>query len=163
MFVVPFFMIFGGPFVIPFLGYSASETAALLGGFIVLGEIIWFASIPLLGKEGFKAMKSKAFSFLKLKTGPISRERHSWGLRLFWLGLVIQMGLHILFVIAYLIVGAHPERAIFGLTFEEQLVCYFSILIFGIVCLIVGVYMLGADFAERLKHAFDWTGSEYAG
>jgi hypothetical protein len=59
-------------------------------------------------------------------------------------------------MIAYAIVGAHPERSILGMTFELQLELYFSLLVLFVVCFITGIYALGADFAGRFKHAFDF-------
>ena len=53
MFYVPFGMFFGAPVIIPLLGFSATESAAAIGAIIVAAEVIWFASIPLLGKKGF--------------------------------------------------------------------------------------------------------------
>ena len=58
---------------------------------------------------------------------------------------------------SYAIVGAHPERTILGLTFEQQLVVYFSLLIVFVICLVTGIYALGAQFADRFKQAFDWS------
>jgi hypothetical protein len=161
MFTIPFVMFFGAPIVIPLLGLSAGQATALIGGIIVAAEVIWFASIPLLGLQGFKAMKKKAFGFLKLKVGPISQSRHKLGVRLFWFGLGGQLLLHAIMIIAYAIVGAHPERTILGLTFEQQLAVYFSLLIVFVLCLIAGIYALGAQFADRFKQAFDW--SEHLG
>ena len=155
MFAVPFVMFFGAPVVIPLLGLSGTQAAAAIGGVIVAAEVIWFASIPLLGKEGFLAMKKKAFGFLKLQTGPISEPRHRLGVKLFWIGLCGQLSLHAVMIVAYAIVGAHPERIILGLNFEQQLGAYFSLLLLFVICLIAGVYALGADFAGRFKQAFD--------
>jgi hypothetical protein len=160
MFTIPFVMFFGAPVVIPFLGLTGPQAAAAIGGIVVAAEVIWFASIPLLGKDGFLAMKKKAFGFLKLQTGPISESRHSLGVKLFWIGLCGQLSLHALMIVGYAIVGAHPERIIFGLSFEQQLGVYFSLLILFVICLIAGVYALGAGFADRFKHAFDWAGDE---
>ena len=158
MFAIPFVMFFGAPVVVPFLGYSASEAAALIGGIVVLAEVIWFASIPLLGKEGFWAMKKKAFGFLKLKSGPVSRRTHVLGVRLLLAGLAVQLGLQAVLVVAYAIVGAHPEKVILGMNFEQQTTAYFAVLIAAIVATVIGVYLLGADFTERLKKAFEWQG-----
>ncbi len=155
MFAVPFVMFFGAPVVIPLLGLSGTQAAAAIGGVIVAAEVIWFASIPLLGKEGFLAMKKKAFGFLKLQTGPISEPRHRLGVKLFWIGLCGQLSLHAVMIVAYAIVGAHPERIILGLSFEQQLGAYFSLLLLFVICLMAGVYALGADFAGRFKQAFD--------
>ena len=155
MFTTPFAMFFGAPVVIPLLGLSVAHAAAAIGGVIVAAEVIWFASISLLGKEGFLAMKKKAFGFLKLQTGPISEPRHRLGVKLSWIGLCGQLSLHAVMIVAYAIVGAHPERIILGLSFEQQLGAYFSLLLLFVICLMAGVYALGADFADRFKQAFD--------
>lgn len=155
MFTIPFVMFFGAPVVIPFLGLTGAQAAAAIGGVIVAAEVIWFASIPLLGKEGFLAMKKKAFGFLKLQSGPISETRHRLGVKLFWIGLCGQLALHAVMIVAYAIVGAHPERIILGLDFEQQLGAYFSLLLLFVICLIAGVYALGADFADRFKQVFN--------
>ncbi len=154
MFGIPFVMFFGAPIVVPFLGLSAGEAAAMIGGIVVAAELIWFASIPLLGLKGFKAMKKKAFGFLRLPEGPASAASHKWGVRLFCFGLGAQLALHVVLVIAYIIVGAHPERIILGLDFEQQTVVYFSILIAAIICHVLGVYLLGETFIAKLKVAF---------
>jgi hypothetical protein len=87
MFTIPFVMFFGALVVIPLLGLSVAQAAAAIGGVVVAAEVIWFASIPLLGKQGFLAMKKKAFGFLKLKADPISESRHKLGVNCFWIGL----------------------------------------------------------------------------
>ena len=157
MFAIPFVMFFGAPVVIPLLGLSAGQAAAAIGAIIVAAEVIWFASIPLLGLQGFLAMKKKAFGFLKLQTRPISRPRHQMGVTLFWIGLGGQLSLNAIMIIAYAIVGAHPERVILGMTFEQQLAAYLTVLILCVICFIAGIYALGANFAGRFKHAFDWS------
>lgn len=160
MFTIPFVMFFGAPIVIPFLGLSAAQAAAAIGAIIVTAEVIWFASIPLLGLQGFLAMKKKAFGFLKLQTGPISQPRHKLGVTLFWIGLCGQLSLHAIMIIAYAIVGAHPERIILGMTFEQQLTVYFSFLLVFVICFIAGIYALGGQFADRFKHAFEWSADQ---
>lgn len=156
MFFVPFVMFFGTPIVIPFLGLSAGTSAAVIGGMLVAAEVIWFASIPLLGKDGFLAMKSKAFGYLKLQAGPISQSRHKFGVSLFWIGLGGQLVLHSILLVAIIMVGANPEELILGLNFEQQVNSYTTVLIICIVSLVVGVYSLGADFAERFKNVFQY-------
>lgn len=162
MFAVPFVMFVGAPVVVPFLGLSAGDAAAVIGGVIVAAEVIWFASIPLLGKEGFAEMKKKSFSFLKLPSGPVSQPRHKLGVRLFWLGLGGQLGLHAVLAAAIVIVGGHPEKLILGMDLDQQIVVYLVVLMLCTVCLVAGVYALGAGFAERFRHVFDWAGKEGA-
>jgi hypothetical protein len=158
MFAVPFVMFVGAPVVVPFLGLSGSEAAAVIGGIVVAAEVVWFASIPLLGKQGFLEMKKKSFGFLKLPEGPVSQARHKLGVRLFWAGLGGQLGLHAVMVIAIAIVGGHPEKSVLGLNFDEQIITYLSLLMLFTVLLVAGVYALGEGFAERFKHVFDWPG-----
>ena len=48
------------PVVIPIFGFSAGESAALIGGVLLVVELHGFASIPLLGKAGFQQVKEQA-------------------------------------------------------------------------------------------------------
>ncbi len=157
MFYVPFVMIFGAPVIIPLLGFSAPKAAAIIGGILIAGEVIWFASIPLLGKAGFKQMKTQAFSLLKPKSGPIRKSRHQVGVWMFTIGIISQISLGIVVVVAYFIVGAKdPSIAVMGLSFEQQAIVYSSIQLVAIVCVLFSVYVLGADFWERLSRVFKW-------
>ncbi len=157
MFYVPFVMIFGAPVIIPLLGFSAPKAAAIIGGILIAGEVIWFASIPLLGKAGFKQMKTQAFSLIKPKSGPISKSRHKAGVWMFTIGIISQLSLGIVVVVAYFMVGAKdPSIAVMGLSFEQQAIVYNSIQLVAIVCVLFSVYVLGADFWERLNRVFEW-------
>ena len=161
MFYVPFVMFFGAPIVIPLMGFSTSGAAALIGGILVAAEVIWFASIPLLGKEGFKQMESEAFSLLKPKSGPISKFRHQAGVWMFTVGVLCQILLAMGVMVAYFLVGAgDPGIPVMGLSFAQQAIAYGVIQIAAIGCIVVSVYVLGADFWERLDHAFEWQGAQ---
>ena len=161
MFYIPFIMFFGAPVIIPIMGYSANEAAGLIGGIVVVAEVIWFASIPLLGKEGFKQMKSQTFSLLKLKRGPIVRSRHQAGVWMFTVGLLSQVLLGLIVMVAYFFVGEQDANiSVLGLSFETQAITYVGIQITSIACIVVSFFVLGADFLERLNHAFDWQGDE---
>ena len=162
MFIVPFPIFLLVPIVIPLLGLSATESAAVIGAVIVVVEIVWFASIPLLGKQGFLALKKKAFGFLKLKEGPISRGRHRFGVTLF----VVSIATHIVVTAALIIGHANVERAQdlaepwLGLNFQEQAELWIGLEILATAGLIVAVFVLGADFWERFKSLFAWPGDE---
>ena len=54
LFFGAFPIFFATPVVVPMLGLSAGESAALIGGILLAIEVLWIASIPLLGKEGFQ-------------------------------------------------------------------------------------------------------------
>jgi len=160
MFYVPFVMFFGAPVIIPLIGFSASQAAAIVGGIIVAAEVIWFASIPLLGKEGFKQMKSEAFSLLKPKSGPISQSRHQFGVWMFTVGALGQILLAMGVMVAYFMVGVgDPDIPVMGLSFEQQAIAYVVIQFAAIGCIVVSVFVLGADFWERLNRVFEWQNS----
>jgi len=156
MFSVPFVLFFGAPLVIPMLGFSAGQSAALIGGIIVGAEVIWFASIPLLGVQGFKRVKAKAFGFLKLPVGRIGRTRHKIGVAVFLSGVIAQLGLSLAVLVAYLQLGNDSGASIAGLSFDEQAMIFAVTQLLSFACLVAGIYLLGADFMERIRRAFDW-------
>lgn len=159
MFYIPFAMIIGAPVIIPLLGFTATEAAALIGGLLIAGEVIWFASIPLLGKAGFKEMKNKAFSILRLRSEPISRLRHNFGVGLLVVSIAAEALLIIFMVGAHLKLGSESAGpTIAGVDFQSQAMIFVSIEILTAVGIISSVYLLGAVFAERLKIAFQWQG-----
>jgi len=159
MFYVPFLMILGAPIIIPLLGFSTTQAAALIGGILIAGEVIWFASIPLLGKTGFMEMKSRAFSILRLRSEPISKRRHLFGVWLLVVSIVVETLIIIFMVGAHLKLGPESASAsILGLGFQAQAAVFVGIEILTAAGIIASVYMLGAGFAERLKIAFQWQG-----
>lgn len=159
MFYTPFLMFFGAPLLIPLMGFTAGQSAALIGGIIVAAEIIWFASIPLLGKTGFTEMKSKVFGFIKLGTEPISRERHQFGVWLLIVSIAVEALLIIFMVGAHLKLGSESASAqMLGLDFQSQATVFILMEIVTAIGIVASVYLLGAGFAERLKLAFQWQG-----
>jgi hypothetical protein len=87
MFIVPIPLVVIVPVVVPMLGMSAGATAATIGGILVSTEVIWFASIPLLGKEGFKKLEHGLFARLKPTAKPVSQVRHRVGVAMFFTAL----------------------------------------------------------------------------
>ena len=159
MFYMPFLMFFGAPLLIPLMGLSAGQSAAIIGGIIVAAEIIWFASIPLLGKDGFKEMKTKAFSVLRLRSEPISRSRHRLGVGLLVSSIAVEALLIIIMIGAHLQLGSESAGAtIVGFDFQSQAAVFIGLEIATAAGIIASVYLLGAGFAERLKLAFQWHG-----
>lgn len=151
MFTVPFVMFIGTPLIVPFLGLSGSQATAVIGGVIVAAEVIWFASIPLLGLQGFKDMKKKSFGFLKLTEKPVTKERFKFGVNALSVGVGIQLILHVLLLVGYVVYGASPGQTILGLNFEGQAAVYGVVLVIATICTVVGVYSLGGHFADRMK------------
>ena len=73
--------------VLPALGVGATA----VGAWVVGGEIVSLASIAFLGKEGFKAIKSKFFAFVKASyTGSVGPSRHYIGIALLATNVVIH-------------------------------------------------------------------------
>jgi hypothetical protein len=52
--------------VIPFLGFSKGETAGIITGLIIFGEVTFYVSILMLGKTFYNKIKEK-FRFRKKK------------------------------------------------------------------------------------------------
>jgi len=59
-------IIWGLIFVIPFLGFSAGKIAGITTGLVIAGEITFYLSIFLIGKEFLVKIKNK-FKFRKKK------------------------------------------------------------------------------------------------
>ena len=148
------------PIVIPMLGLSTAKSAALIGGVLLAVEVLWFASIPLLGKDGFNAVKQRAFGWLKLPSGPISRARHRFGVTLLLGSILLDVLLNSAIVLADLFVdtGGDLTSAFLGMSFEQQTTVYIATQILTTIGVIVAVLILGGDFWERLKKAFEWHG-----
>ena len=49
---------------------------------------------------------------------------------------------------------------LFGLSFSEQATVYVSIQILTTVGIVAALFILGTDFWERMKTAFEWQGSD---
>lgn len=60
-------LLWGMILVVPFLGFSAGKIAGITTGLIIAGEITFYLSIFLIGKEFLVKMKNK-FKFRKTKT-----------------------------------------------------------------------------------------------
>ena len=134
--VFPVFIV--TPVVIPMLGLSTAESAALIGGILLTSEVLWVASIPLLGKEGFIALKQRAFGWLKLSSGPISRTRHRFGVTLLLGSILLDVFLNLAIVLTDLFIetDGDPTPVLLGMNFEQQTTVYITIQIlttFGVI------------------------------
>jgi hypothetical protein len=142
------------------LGLSTAESAALIGGILLAVEVLWFASISLLGKEGFNTVKQRAFGWLKLSSGPISRARHRFGVTLLLGCILLDMLLNSAIVLADLFFKTDGDLTpmLLGMNFEQQTTVYIATQILTTIGVIAAVLILGGDFWERLKKAFEWHG-----
>ena len=145
------------PVVIPMLGLSTAKSAALIGGVLLAVEVLWFASIPLLGKEGFEAVKQRAFGWLKLSSGPISQMRHRLGVTLLFGSIMFDVLLNLVMVGSdFLGQGADVPTKLLGLSFTHQTTVYITVQILTTVGMVAALFILGGDFWARLKKAFEW-------
>jgi len=159
LFFGAFPIFFATPVVIPMLGLSAGESAALIGGILLAVEVLWFASIPLLGKEGFKAVKQRTFGWLKLSSSPISQARHRFGVTLLFGSILLDVLLNLIMVGSdFLGETADVSTKLLGLNFSQQATIYVTVQVFTTVGMVAAVFILGGDFWERLKKAFEWHG-----
>lgn len=158
MFTIPFGLIIGAPILVPFIVPSATEAAAIIGAIVVIGEVVWFASIPLLGKAGFMELKGKAFGIFALPKGPIGKQRHAWGMRFLGLFLLLET-LAVLGILAgYFYLGEeHLTQSFIGLTFEEEARLFIGLIAASGVCLLIAIYTLGAPFVSKLADALSWS------
>ena len=158
LFFGAFPVFFATPVAVPVLGLSALDSAALIGGVLLAVEILWIISIVLLGKEGFNEVKHMAFGWLKLGTGPISRARHRLGVSMLAISVILDVVLNLVIVGIDLFAegAADPTTRFFGLDFKRQAAAYVGIQILTTLGVIAGIFLLGADFWERIKKAFEW-------
>ena len=140
--------------VLPAVGVGAGTVGAMVVG----GEIVSLASIVFLGKEGFKAIKSRFFAFVKSSyTGPVGPKRHYIGITLLATNVVIH---YIVLLYLWDAFGAStaegPPPVIWGLDFSQQeslitwlyLVCEISFL--------SSIYVLGADWWGKFRNMVVW-------
>jgi hypothetical protein len=130
----------------------------LIGGILLVVELLWFASIPLLGKDGFKAVKKQAFGWLKLTEKPISLARHRIGVVLLVGSLVLDLLLQILVMVQHFGAVTSTERApeLMGLSFAAQSNLYIALQLATATGVLIALLVLGGGFWERLKRAFEW-------
>ena len=157
MFTIPVISFVAAPVVVPLLGLSAGAAAGLVGAILVGGEVVWFLSIPLLGVEGFKRLKSKMFGWIKPKQGPISRARHRFGIALLLGSLIGETAIASFAVYSHLSTSANVEEfSVFGLGLDQVSTLYVVAQFVLAVCFVASFFVLGGDFWERLRLAFAW-------
>ena len=146
--------------LLPALGFTSGRMVGVIAVILVAGEIISASSIFLLGKEGFKELKTRLFSVLKRTPSgePVSLRRHRIGASL--------LGLHVLAQFSALIfpVASHFARVeggafptVLGLGRAEQLSWFLGLLIASEALFFTGVYTLGADWWGRFRALFKTT------
>ena len=121
-------------------------------------EVLWIASIPLLGKAGFKDVKEKTFGWLKLAARPMSRIRHCSGVVLLVASLVLDVLLQLVVMVQHFgaASAANQTPELLGLSFAVQSRLYIGLQVATATGVLVALILLGGGFWERLKRAFEW-------
>lgn len=138
----------------PMLGIGAG----IAGGMVVGGELVGLASIAFLGKEGFKAIKSKAFAFLEADfTARVDRTRHRIGVALLCTSV---MTTYIILIFAWSGFAAttveNPLPAVWGLEYEQQASMVLWLYLSGEISFLIAIWTLGADWWGRFRDLFIW-------
>ena len=136
--------------IMPFMGMSLAQSGAFAVVFLASGEIAFLCAAALLGKEFVGALKKKIMALFKRthKPRPVSRNWHRFGITLLAVSTLPYYA-----VMIYLLFFSHKEAEINFLAWT---------LVAGETAFIAGLFILGGQFWERLKHLFQWPGEEMA-
>jgi len=138
----------------PALGAGAGTVGALVVG----GEIVSLASIAFLGKEGFKAIKSKFVGTIKASyTGAVGKTRHYIGIVLLCANVVTTFTLALYAWDSFAAAtpeGPHP--IVWGLDMAQQASLLEWVFLIGEISFLVAIYVLGADWWGRFRRIFVW-------
>ena len=140
--------------MLPLLGVGAG----LVGTLVVGGEAVSLGSIVFLGKEGFKAIKAKAFAFVKGPyAAPVGRTRHYIGVALLLANVVTTYTLIIYAWDAFAAAGVGgPAVSVWGLDIAQQGSLVLWLFMIGEVSFLAAIYVLGADWWGRFRDIFVW-------
>ncbi|MCF8034866.1 MAG: hypothetical protein K9K66_16490 [Desulfarculaceae bacterium] len=131
---------------LPFMGMSLAEMGTLAVVFLATGEVAFYTSAVLLGKEFLAALKKRVLSWFRIRhrpPQPVSQARHRTG--------VVILALSFLPYYAVLV------DLIFIAPVGGEITFLAWSLVAGEVLGFVALFLLGAPFWERLKLLFAWS------
>ncbi|MBW1758108.1 MAG: hypothetical protein JRJ80_18335 [Deltaproteobacteria bacterium] len=147
--------------LLPVFGLAKGRMVGVIALIMGAGEVISLSSIFLLGKEGFKELKTRLFAVLKRTPSgvPISHQRHRLGSTLLALHVVTQFAA-VAFPIAshYGLIAEGTFPTVLGLNHQDQLKWFLGLLAAGELLFFAGVYTLGADWWGRFRELFQGQG-----
>ena len=134
--------------VLPFTGMTLAQLGIFAVVFLASGEIALMCAAALLGKEFLAALKKRIMALFKRthEPKPVSRATHRFGITL-----LIASTLPYYAVMVYLLFFSHREAVINFLAWA---------LVAGEAAFMAGLFILGGQFWDRLKHLFQWPGEE---
>lgn len=144
--------------LLPMLGLASGGKAGLVGVLIIGGEIVSLSSIAFLGKEGFKAIKSKVFGFIKAGyAGPVGPVRHYIGILLLFANMLTTYTMVFYAWAAFkAITPESPTPVVWGLEFADQGSLITWLFLIGEISFLVAIYVLGADWWGRFRDVVVW-------
>ena len=148
--------------LLPVLKLAPAGHSGLVGVLIVGGELVSLSSIVFLGKEGFKALKSKIFGFFKKGyAAPVSRARHYLGIALLLTNVATTYMLLVYSWTAFDRTTADsPMPAVWGLDFAQQGSMVLWLFLIGELSFLIAIYVLGADWWGRFRDVFVYHGPD---
>ncbi|MBW2190200.1 MAG: hypothetical protein JRG93_11530 [Deltaproteobacteria bacterium] len=148
---------------LPVFGLAKGRMVGVIALIMGAGEVISLSSIFLLGKEGFKELKTRLFAVLKRTPSGalISRQRHRLGATLLALHVVTQFGAVALPIAShYGVIAEGSFPTVLGLDHSDQLKWFLGLLISSELLFFAGVYTLGEDWWGRFRGLFHLQGSD---
>ena len=143
--------------LLPAFGLANGRMVGVIAVILAAGEIISWSSIVLLGKEGFKELKTRLFAVLKRTPSgePVSLRRHGVGVSLLALHVAAQFLALVLPIAAHFGTAADETfPTVLGLSRPEQLNWFVGLLVASEALFFAGVYTLGADWWGRFSALF---------
>ena len=143
--------------LLPAFGLASGRMVGVIAVILVAGEIISASSIVLLGKEGFKKLKTRLFAVLKRTPSgePVSLRRHRVGVALLVLHVVAQFAALLFPIVSHYGVATDETfPMVLGLGRPEQLKWFVGLLVTAEALFFAGVYALGADWWGRFRALF---------
>ncbi len=142
--------------LLPVLKLAPGGHSGLVGVLIVGGELVSLSSIVFLGKEGFKALKSKIFGFFKKDyAAPVGPVRHYLGIVLLLTNVVTTYTLMAYAWVSFDRATAEtPVPAVWGFDFAQQGSLVLWLFLIGELSFLLAIYVLGADWWGRFRDIF---------
>jgi hypothetical protein len=120
-------------------GWSTTQIASLTGAVLIGVKVGWITAAAIMGKAGFNHLKRLLFGFFR-KFGPaqqVGRSRYVLGLILFMVPVLMTW-------VAPYVTGILRPGSVFGFLQERSLE----------VLLLIGLFMLGGEFWDKLRALF---------
>ena len=142
-------LVYGAIAILPFTGLSAVTAASIAGGLLISDEIAFLVAMALLGRQFVEAVKGRIKKWFAprkppLPPRPVSRRRHHCGV--------------LMLIASFLPYFGAESLLILGLIHENHLKIIITLLLVSDALFVIGLFVLGAEFWERLKKLFQWRG-----